>query len=274
MPTIESDLLKANSGSDYVPREMGVPGPSRPADEPREEPKPQVDQATLKEQTTLAKTLERLNDRVTTESQAAKLLADPEIRAILDARERGEKFKLVRESEASTKPAASEPPKPSKNIEEMTNAELSEYMSQTIVHRLSSVLGDTVDAKIGSLRNELKPTLESVASAAQRDQSLRVQQEIKACADKHPDFDEMRLLMAKVNETVQGATVEELYMLAKVRAGTPAVPQKEIQTERPTAAPSQRQSFKRPTNVRGRQGMSDILDAALTRNELGASSEE
>jgi hypothetical protein len=161
-------------------------------------------------------------------------------------------------------PVAAPPEEPEPDVEAMTNSQLVKYMVKTLTTTLGSSVSGRVDERINALKSELAPQLAGVVAATQQQQKARVQGEIESVKAKYSDFDQMRPKMVELNKSIQGLTVEELYLMSKVRSGLPMVTQKQIETERPVEAPGARREFKRPTNIRGRNGFAAVLDSALS----------
>lgn len=259
---------------EYVPPEPRVPGPSSHREiepelkeEKQKEPTPEV--------TNLVKTLENLNRKVDDNVHAARVVADPDVRAILEAKQRGIKVRVLTGDEApqpqNTPLAESETPP---DMESMTNAQLVSYLAKEMRKELSTTVEQVVTNRVKGLRDELSPAIQSAVNATKAQQSKAVSDDIASARSRFKDFEQMMPAMVKLNETVQGLNVEELYHMAKIRAGVPPVSQKEIETERPSTLPKPRgaSGFKRPENIRGGSGFEALTRAAMARDDR--SSEE
>ncbi len=246
---------------DYVAPDVRNPGPSVKQSAEVATPTPV---AAKPEESSLARTLEALNERVTAESRNTQLLSDPNIRAYVEARQRGEQVKIVPDKPAEPAPAG--PPEPA-DLESMTNADMVKYLVAKLETAVKSTTNSVVEQRLEALKKELSPTLQQLSADTQYRHSQDAQRMIEQVKSAHSDFEQMRPAMLEVNKTVQGLTVEELYQLAKLRSGVPAITQKSIETERPGSA-SGRSKYKVPDNINGRQGFEAVLDAALSRDNL------
>ncbi len=209
----------------------------------------------VKATTGLAQVVEKLNRDVQANTANAQLIADPAIRAYIDAKARGLKVRLVsdedfqratqqatqqvQQQQAATQPFVAPP-----NIEAMTNADLVKYLAETL--NPQKVVKEALDAGLGNvittLRQEFDNRLNQAVAPFQQDVQQRqvqgIHQQVALAKEKFSDYDQMVPLMKEVNATVQGATVEDLYWIAKARAGTPPISQREIETERPDVGSS------------------------------------
>ena len=253
----------SNDERTYTAPDVGIPGPSKQR-EMTEEPKPAGNSAPVVDPhaSTLVKTLESLNQRITSDSQAARLMSDPNIAAYLQARENGTKVKIIPEEQAQPAPAPAPTVDPNVDYETMTNAQMISHLQKTMLQGLRATAQEIVSGEITKLRSEITPVLTDVASSTNAQRAEAIQASIKAVREKYKDFDQMKPAMVEINKTVQGLNPEELYLLAKVRSGLPIVSQTQIETEKPQQAPQGRQ-FSRPKNTLGRAGFDALLDAAL-----------
>lgn len=288
MPDENSNGLDLSSfdvkGDKFVAPDVGVPGPSPRGGQLREsvaqddstKRSASTNTASTGTDTKLAQTLEALNNKLTVESQNARLITDPNVRAYLAAREAGKKVKLVAEDDlaqrndvSADRPAAVISPP---NLETMTNAQLAEYLQQSTVSSLAGEFKRQIKEQMDTLRSEFSPVLDSLVQSTNSQHSKEINSQIKAVRDKYEDFEQLRPKMAEISNTTQGVTAEELYILAKIRSGLPLIPQEKTETERPSSIPTERTNNRRAQAtggevLRGRRGFDQLLTSALNGKE-------
>lgn len=190
----------------------------------------------------------------------AQLTADPEIRAILEARQTGRKIKVVEESEEAEAEAEVDPEK----LEDMSRSDLLKVLRKQIAGDLKKDLAAIVDP--------LKQQLDGVTQLANKQQAEKVKKEVSRLREKFSDFDVYGKPMLELNKENPGLSTEELYLLAKRRAGkstkagaTPSA--RKMATERPTVSGMGTRSAGRttpPKPVVGRQSFSELLEQTLS----------
>ena len=225
-----------------------------------ERPDPPQEEETPSENdrdTQLANKLEELKKDVRSQQAITKLMEDPDIRAILTAKQQGKKVKVSLDDEEVKTPVTHA--QPEKDLEEMSNTELMTHL----MTQLSPVLENVVTSK-------LKPISDSLAQVTghlQSQQNQSVAAEIERVRGQYEDFDTYQQEMVQLNGQNPGLGVEELYLIAKRRkSGSSATPK--VSSERPSSVPSRggstRDNRKLPAGS-GRQGFRDLLEAALDR---------
>lgn len=227
--------------------------------------------------TRLADVLKSVGDRLATDSQSsATLLADPLVRQYLTLRNAGKTVKLVTEGEKEESQKSVlevEDPIP-ENIETMTGAQQAAWMVEQTRKMLKNhavslreSLLPEVESKVSRLRDEVKSHLDPVVASVSRTESDTFKKEFQEVKDRHGDFDQMKPVMIELNKRVEGLTLEELYTLAKLRSGTPPLTQSEIETERPSTIPGNRESRAKSGSFKGRSGFARLLDQSLGASE-------
>jgi hypothetical protein len=193
----------------------------------------------------------------------AKILADPQVREVLEARTAGRKIKVVGEE---AEPADMVEVPESKDLEAMTNAELVRHILGQVTHAVAGV----VDKKIGSLSTDL----DSVKGFVRTSQTTDVSKQIQSARDRWEDFDDQREKMLELSGANPGLGVEDLYVLAKARKGELPMVRRVAgdgtpSSEKPThtgARPTKRKVPLPP----GRQGFDQLLSEALGKLDLEA----
>jgi hypothetical protein len=105
-------------------------------------------------------------------------------------------------------------------------------------------------------------------SYIQTSQESGVHKQIETMQAKYSDFDDLRKTMAEINRATPGHSVEELYVLAKIREGGLEGLQGGLRSERPTgssARPPVRATRKVPLPT-GRRGFDVLLAEALDKH--------
>lgn len=242
---------------DYIAPDVGIPGPSRMNREAPKVDPPVTPTKDLELQTNLVKRLEALNVNVSENGQLGKLLADPDIRALMEAKAKGINVSVVAQQKAiPTAPAEPE------NLEAMTNSQLAKYLNDQTKYTVETGLSNIVDAKLDAFMQKIAPTLQNVSADISNRQQRDIQEQFKSAEAKYSDWKEMLPSMMEVNKTIQGADPEELYFIAKKRAGLPLIPQKKIETER-GQNPGNRRRFEVPEKITGKAGFDALARASM-----------
>jgi hypothetical protein len=149
------------------------------------------------------------------------LLSDPDINAVLQAK-RAQKGVRVVVGEDGEVQGEEEEEGEGEEDEELTLDE----DEKKAIDRLAKIL----DRKLKPFGERLS-SLEGLAQTVQRD---GIQKEVSSVKKKYPDLDKYRKVMAKLADKLPGANVEELYLIAKARAGELAVQETSTFSEKPT----------------------------------------
>jgi hypothetical protein len=223
--------------------------PEVPEDEEEEETSSQS------ESSQLAKKLEELTSSVRQDANSAvtlaKLVADPDIRRILEARQAGKKVKVLDGDEEPVRPV-----EPQKDLEEMTNQELMAHLATTLQGQVNAQIQKALEPVISQLGQ--------VGQVMQSQKAKEVASEVNQVREKYEDFDDFKPDMLKLNQSNPDLSVEELYLIAKRRKGGPSVNSR-TQTERPTSVSRTRVAGKPKPGVgmAGRNAFNSLLANAL-----------
>lgn len=183
------------------------------------------------------------------------LLADPDIRKIVDARRTGRQV-TVSEAVAESKPDP---------VEDLVKDLPEEDPTRGLLGKLSEL----IDRKMGGTLETLDRRLKEIESLGNEVRGKEVNAEIAAVRTKYKDFDRYRDKMVEITKTNPGLRVEDLYVLAKSRAGELRLAERATETEKPSAQPPKSVHQKPRTEgaqPRGRKAFNDLLANAL--NEL------
>ncbi len=231
----------------------------KPADvvEKKEEAKPQIDPQ-------LDTRLQQIQNSVQGNELLTKVLSIPGVQDLLRANQSGVPFKVLTGADVQPVPAAKEEPVDWEKLKDDPQA-MSQHMVKSVVAELGPMFEKTFASKVAPLVEKLQAVEQSVGQQSANQVNMTMEQMKKTYAD----FDQMRPLMAKLNNQVQGTLdLEQLYKFAKAQA-TPAVTQKEVETERPTdnAARNPIQTQKK-VYPPGRRGMKQAIADAVGSFDL------
>lgn len=252
---VDEEAGIVTKGDSYEAPELHMGGRSR---EPEAAPEPRtvpvVDSSTGQ---SLVEAIKNLNAQARQETSAAKLLADPQIRAYLEAKGRGEQVTFATAKQQEVQIQAPEAPK---DLENLSNADLIKYLREAMKTDTINAVQEIVGKQVTGLREEIQPQLQGLLGSEQGRIQNDVATQLKTLETKYSDFKEMRPIMAEVNSKVKGLNAEEIYLLAKLRSGQPLISQKEVESERSTT-PRERRGTAGPRKVYGntRQSFQEIM---------------
>jgi len=202
--------------------------------------------------------LTSMNEKVDSQNALAKIMANPAVRQVIEAQERGEEIEIRTKAEEQV----SEVPNPldMPDFEEMSNAEIVKYMMKVLPTMASS----QVDPKIENLSGQLKQVLDYI----QRNERTSVDSEISKVSEKYSDFDRYRPAMHQLSMSNPGLSVEELYLIARARSGDAEVPNPKMLSEKPTES-AVRPLVERPKRTtplpQGTPGARQLLSEAVKK---------
>lgn len=208
--------------------------------------------------------LQQIQNSVQGNELLTKVLSIPGVQDLLKAHQAGQPFRVMTGNDVQ--PTA--PAEPQIDWEKMKDDP--QAMSQHIIKSISAELLPALDRSLTSKIQPLSEKIQSVENSISNQTASQVNKTIEEARKVYTDFDQMRPLMAKLNQEVSGGlNVDELYKLAKIRSGQPLVGQKEVETEKPTdnaaRLPSQTQQKK---YAPGRRGMKQAIADAVGSFDL------
>jgi len=243
----------------YVAPDVDAPGPSMKEESVTQQVAAlQADPTPLHQ--SLVETMRKLDQKVDSSVSMSALIADPNIRAYLEAKAQGKNVQI-----AEVKPPVQEETKLPEDFENLSNADLTKFLTTTIAKQTEGMLKNFVEQQMNAVRQEFGQKIDglnAIEGKRQQDAVINQLEELKA---KHPDFEQMKPIMAEINQKTQGLNASQLYFLAKLQQGVPAVTQNEISSERPGTIPGGQsvKGPKLPQNTRGAAGFRSLLAAAL-----------
>ena len=216
------------------------------------------------EEKALEERMGKLEEAQKDSSAFANVMADPQVRELLEARHRGEEVEIVLAGAGvGGGKKDEEEVVDESNLEDMSNAQLLETMSK----KVGKVIGEALDEK-------MKPLDERVGrfeKKAENDEVLRIQRDVGAAKKKYPDLESYQDEIITAHKENPALSVEELYMLARMRKGDGPPPKPtDTESERPThtsARTPERETRKVPLPP-GKRGFAQILVESKAVEEM------
>ena len=200
----------------------------------------------------IAAQLKSMDARLGSSETLAKIMNDPDIRAVLDARQAGRKVRLVEDKDELED-------EPEVDLDALSNKQLAKYLLKQVV----KASGEAAETRIGKMEQTLQGILTHIQGSATAD----VREKVESMKGRFADFDDLREMMTEINRETPGHSVEELYVLAKVRENGLDGLASGLRSERPsssTARPSRKNQRKTPLPT-GRKGFDVLLQEALEK---------
>jgi len=184
----------------------------------------------------------------------AKLMSDPQIRTLMDARQRGKQVEIV-DSPAKEPPAEQEV-----DVEGMTQKEL-------LTHTLKQIR-KLVVAEVSKVSEPLASKVQRVEGFVTSAEQNQIAQQIKELKEQHPDFDQLRTSMAEIYSHPENLTIKQLYILARNKAGTDVLGERRTASERPSSSAARPAPQRKVPLAPGRQGFLEMLAGSKTLQNL------
>ena len=209
------------------------------------EPEPKKNEPSPKE-IALQKQIEDMSIKLKEETDLRKkILSDEAIVSVLHARRDGKKVSVVEDKTQTLAQTLRGDEKPSNNdVNEMSNKELFDVLVPAVEERIAAAIENAtsqatrgIDERfdaVASNQNKLHTALVKQAAAAG----------ITTMRASHSDFDQYGEDAIKVAQTT-GLPIEDAYILVKGRAGLNVPSRREVESERPSSAPSGKQPVRR-----------------------------
>ena len=209
----------------------------------------------------MSEKLKMLETKVNDTGVLAKLMADPDVRALLEAKQRGEKIKLVQENafEQETTSKQENDFTDVVDYDSMTNSDLVKHITNKVLKSFDSSLGKKLEP--------LNQVIKQLSSYVDNNEAKTVNQQIEQAKKKYSDFDTYLPEMRELNKVNPELAVEELYLISKMRKVGPAA--LSVSTEKPTSTSAKVVEKKRSTPLpKGKAGFDQLLSEALDKIEL------
>jgi hypothetical protein len=176
----------------------------------------------------------------------ATVLSDPDVLAILNAKQKGQKVRVAVGDEAPVK--AAEQVKPGQDSLDASTDKIVKAFTTIFEPRLAALEKDVAVAR-GKVDSDIKVTVADQIAKAKKE---------------HTDFETLRPKMLEINDQFPGMSIEELYTIAKVRNNAPSAPAA-IESERPdTHAARPAEIGKQEPVYKGAAGARALIKKALS----------
>jgi hypothetical protein len=199
-----------------------------------------------------------------------QLLSDPNLRAVIEAQRAGKKIKVIplnddgsdegdgNDPDSRSSQAASPPV----DLDSMSPAELTQHI---IKEARKQAPKSKEDPKIQALQQQVQ----ALTSHIQQENAKKVDAEVKAVMERYPDFDNHKPAMLQLSQENPGLKVQELYALAKMRAGESVSEPLDVATERPVSSAARPSNLRRPKGpIIGNPAFNNRLHDILANKEF------
>lgn len=194
---------------------------------------------------------EELEERSKDSDKLTQLVADPDVRELLVAKERGKDVKVLSDDD---KPL---------DLEDMSRNELTRHIVGEV--------GKLFDGVLGEKLKPLGEKLEGLETSEQMRREAKAQHELRHLGEKFPDVKNYSNEMSALRSENPELSAEETYLLARMRKGD-GLPTTRVAvaSERPSRVavrPGRSEKRDEPLAV-GKAGFNQLLDEALERQTL------
>ena len=181
----------------------------------------------------IAERLESLRQEVSQQGSLQQLSADPDVRKVLELKAAG-KLVDIGESLPNQEPIAEMPEAPDVPLADLDNGEFMSIMEKVVDAKFQQLMPETIKASTKDLTGKV----DELMSWAARQNAETVKDQGKDLQSKYSDFMQWKDQMVSLDEETGGRLgLEDLYRLAKTRAGSPIEPQRGMSSERPSSTP-------------------------------------
>jgi hypothetical protein len=201
-----------------------------------------------------------------------QLLADPNLRAVIEAQRAGKKIKVIPlnsdgEEEGGDQGDSSASKSPPVDLDSMSPAELTQ-------HIIKEARRQTPSQKENPVVTQLQQQVAMLTQHIQQENAKKVDTEVKAVMERYPDFDNHKPAMLQISQENPGLKVLELYTLAKMRAGESMSEPLDVLTERPVSSSARPSNLKRPKGpIIGNPAFNNRLHDILANKEFKVADE-
>lgn len=185
----------------------------------------------------LTSTMERMGISQAEKDLLNQLRADPDVRAIIEAKGRGEKFRITKGAEEQVQ--EKEETIDEAELETMSNAKLYKFMSEKLgkssEKTISKVMERIFNEKLPEMLAPINQQLQGFQQFAGRTEEEKAVNQILETKKKYGDFDKYTDKMVNIQRTATGLSPEELYLVAKLRSGNLPMTTPKTVSERPNS---------------------------------------
>lgn len=277
MESLEQKMKEWSPDRPRTTTEPSEPPKTEPEPQTETEPEPKAGEKTPQPEapSELEKRLTAIQSQLSQSQASTQLLNDPQVQEILRAKQAGRSVKVVDSEGTPTGETVN-------LLTGLKEDELEDMSGKQILELVQKQLSVLEEKKLKPLREESENLKRYMNQQAQE----RLKAEIATTRGKYKDFDDYRQDMLEIHAGSPNLSVEELYILAKTRAGKaihpPKVveptqgtnegkedgPQTSTETERPTTAagrPSTASTREKPVGPRLR-GFDQLMTEALDKH--------
>lgn len=214
------------------------------------------DESNKDDDKTVENKIDALTKAVNDNKMMQEALKDPQILELIAARQRGEKVTIV--------PVDAMPVKKEDEKETtMSNDDINYLDNTQMLDLVSKRIGGSLDEAIKKALAPFNDRLDVLDNRALSQDSTKINAEVKAVKEKYSDFEEFEQAMVKLNKQAPGMDVEELYLIARKRAGKGLPTPENTDSERPTdtlSAALDHRRATRKTDEKARPGHKGMLE--------------
>ncbi len=197
--------------------------------------------------------------------QVLSLLADPAINQVIQARRAGKPVRVIEDTAETPEPEVDP-------VDELTSGLEADDPSRETLGKIGKVMGAKLSSRDAEIA-ELKAQVQQLSGVAQEVQRRDVSDQVAKAQSKFKDFAQYKDTMVELSTKHPGLGVEELYLVAKNKAGKLKLVEQATFSEKPTQHPprstsSARRGTPTPPPAQGRKGFNDILTRALKDIDL------
>lgn len=197
-------------------------------------------------------------ERLEQNNQVLQLLADPEIRAVVEAKRAGKKVKVTEDAEA---------PQETEEVSLTEGLEESDPTRPTL-EKIQKLVKGGMSAKDAEIE-ELKARLAQVEGFAGKQQEREIISQIEQAKSKYKDFSRYDKEILGLNQKHPGLNVDQLYVLAKQSKGQLKMVEQATAQEKPTHQPARsNREAKIVARPMGKKGFAELLRESLKEKDL------
>lgn len=196
-------------------------------------------------------------------TNASNLLSDPTVRSVLEAKQRGEEVVVLPKAELDKIKTVQRPEENQNLVQDLNEIDDNNQLATALLGRTTKAVEEVVSKQLSPLMSRLQ-AMEQVANQTI---AAQVDQQVQVLKQKYRDFDDFQNDMLDIAKVNKGLTVEELYIMAKVRKNSPIVPASGLDSEKPTKpSPAPARITTAPgKQYRGSTGFADLIKNAQGR---------
>jgi hypothetical protein len=188
---------------------------------------------------------------------ASNLLSDPSVRAVLEAKQRGEEVQVLSKAQLAQLQASKQDDDDQAPVD-LNDLEDNNLLANEMSKRLLSSVEKALESKLGPLVNRLT----QVEQYATQNIAKTVDQQVQALRAKYRDVKDFEPDMLEISKTSPNLGIEELYILAKTRKNSPITPVSGLESEKPSGnnfAPTRINALSEKKTNRGREGFAELI---------------